>query len=498
MRSQRRSRTKPRSTVPSTPANKDKSLTVVDETIASTAKSNESFSRPLTHSVVGTENDATSVEKVPFKPGKWRKSVSMLRSSMYHREGSCSIAGERRITLYVGDHHVPQSANEIRSSTSKQRDDPNYVSVHEFVAPLAWKTVANQRYLCPKSPKDEILARCGQQEPISFEKALASLDAVVDRKIGEGVYGEVFMCTKTSGERSVLKLIPIEGSHLINGEKQKTYEEILSEIIISSEVSSLRQHNVQFCTDGFVELRSVHCLVGKYPEQLVNLWNEYDNKKGTENDSPAEFPDEQLYIAFETAFGGTDLDGYRFRNAQQAFSIFAQIVLMLAVAEKRYDFEHRDLHTGNILIESTKEPERTFYLLGEEITIETIGLKASIIDYTLSRIVYNGLCLFNDLSTDEELFTAEGDYQFEVYRKMKSALQNQWNLHVPKTNVYWLHYLLDKLVSLRNYRDKSSQVHRNAMKTMKELKEVLLQFGSVHEIVTHYFAPQLNESDKEN
>ncbi|XP_053660087.1 serine/threonine-protein kinase haspin homolog [Anopheles marshallii] len=504
MSTQRRSRAKSRNMALSSIVPIDQSLAVVEETTVPTAKDKKVSTKTLSHSIVHIDNETTIGEKVQFKPGKWRKSLSILRSSICRREGSCSVAGERRITVYLNDHQVLQLTNEtsssdtIHSSTSKQPDDTNDVSVNQFVAPLSWKTVADQRYLCPKSPRNEILARCGQQEPITFEKALASLDAVIERKIGEGVYGEVFMCTKTNGVQSVLKVIPIEGNHLINGEKQKTFDEILSEIIISVELSNLRQHNVQFCTDGFVELRSVRCLVGRYPERLVNLWEEYENKHGTENDSPAEFPNEQLYIAFETAFGGADLDGYRFKNAQQAFSIYAQIVLMLAVAEKRYDFEHRDLHTGNILIEPTKERERTYYLLGEEIIIETHGLKATIIDYTLSRIVYNGLCLFNDLSADEELFTAEGDYQFEVYRNMKTVLQNQWNIHAPKTNVYWLHYLLDKLTSVRNYRDKTSRAHKSAMKTMKGISEVLLQFNSVHEIVSHYFAPQLNESNKEN
>ncbi|XP_052889733.1 serine/threonine-protein kinase haspin homolog [Anopheles moucheti] len=504
MNTQRISSTRTRNTALSSIVPFDQSLAIVEETTAPTAKGNKVSNKTLSHSVVHINNETTIGEKVQFKPGKWRKSLSMIRSSICRREGSCSIAGERRITVYLNDHHKLQlkketgSNNTIRSSTSSQPDDVNDVSVNQFVAPLAWKTVADQRYLCPKSPRDEILARCGQQVPITFEKALTSLEAVVERKIGEGVYGEVFMCTKTNGVQSVLKLIPIEGNHLINGEKQKTFEEILSEVIISAELSNLRQHNVQFCTDGFVELRSVRCLVGRYPERLVDLWDEYDNKHGTENDSPAEFPNDQLYIAFETAFGGADLDGYRFKNAQQAFSIYAQIVLMLAVAETRYDFEHRDLHTGNILVQPTKERERMFYLLGEEIIIETHGLNATIIDYTLSRIVYNGLCLFNDLSTDEELFTAEGDYQFEIYRNMKAVLQNEWNIHAPKTNVYWLHYLLDKLTSVRNYREKTSKAHKAAMKTMKDLSEVLLQFSSVHEIVSHYFAPQLNESNKEN
>jgi len=42
-----------------------------------------------------------------------------------------------------------------------------------------------------------------------------------------------------------------------------------------------------------------------------------------------------------------------------------------------------------------------------------------IIDFTLSRMVYDGCCIYNDLSKDPALFTAEGDYQFEVYRLMQ-------------------------------------------------------------------------------
>uniref|UniRef100_A0A182MXJ7 non-specific serine/threonine protein kinase n=1 Tax=Anopheles dirus TaxID=7168 RepID=A0A182MXJ7_9DIPT len=447
------------------------------------------------------------MDKMDCKPGKWRKSMSQRRTSNSRREGSCSIAGSRRITMHSGDQPTSQALHDLLHQTAADesllpsrhgQSDSHDVSVQEFIAPLSWKTFADHQYLCPNRSKDEILARCGQREPIMFDSALENLRMTVERKIGEGVYGEVFLCKKANGERSVLKLIPIEGSLTINGEKQKTFEEILSEVIISSQLSNLRQRNVQFCTDAFVELRSVSCIVGRYPPRLVELWDEYNSKHGSENDSPIDFPNEQLYIVFETAFGGSDLDGFRFRNALQAFSVFAQVVLALAVAEKRYDFEHRDLHTGNVLIESTGEKERTYYLLGEEIVIQTHGLKATIIDYTLSRIVYNGLCLFNDLSTDEELFTAEGDYQFEIYRNMKTALKNQWDVFAPKTNVYWLHYLLAKLTSARNYRDKSSKGHRTTMQTIRELSDVLLQFNSVQEIARHYFAPESNADNKEN
>lgn len=54
------------------------------------------------------------------------------------------------------------------------------------------------------------------------------------RKIGEGVYGEVFMYKNSEGKCVVMKIIPIEGEQLVNGEHQKKFEEIISEIIITS------------------------------------------------------------------------------------------------------------------------------------------------------------------------------------------------------------------------------------------------------------------------
>ncbi|KFB47868.1 hypothetical protein ZHAS_00015921 [Anopheles sinensis] len=483
----------------------EKSVEVLGDSIKSARKSKPPTEKPKSSLVLTIESDV-NMEKVAFKPGKWRKSMSLLRASVSRRDGSCSIGGSRRITMCVEDYRASQTLNESGKSTidnlhslQESQSALHDITIHQFATPLVpMKTVAGQCYLQLKSSRDEILQRCRQKEPITFDVMLANLKVDVSRKIGEGVYGEVFQCTKPNGSCSVLKLVPIEGELLINGEKQKTFDEILSEIIISSELSNLRQRSIQFCTDGFVELQSVSCIKGRYPKVLKDLWAVYNNQQGSENDNPDCFPDDQHYIAFETAYGGKELDGFRFRNALQSFAVLSQIMLSLAVAEKRFDFEHRDLHTGNILIEPTKETVRKYHLLGEEIVIQTQGLKATIIDYTLSRIILNGLCLFNDLSTDEELFTAEGDYQFEIYRKMKTALQNQWNVHSPRTNVFWLHYLIDKLTSLQNYRDKKSKAHRASMETMKELSKVIMDFNSICDIVQHYFKPDMNESDKEN
>lgn len=36
---------------------------------------------------------------------------------------------------------------------------------------------------------------------------------------------------------------------------------------------------------------------------------------------------------------------------------------------------------------------------------------------------YQGCCIFNDLASDPALFTAQGEYQFEIYRLMKDKVQ---------------------------------------------------------------------------
>lgn len=146
-------------------------------------------------------------------------------------------------------------------------------------------------------------------------------------KIGEGVFGEVFMfkCPSTN-QPVVLKLIPIEGRLIVNGEVQKKFHEILQEIVISVELSALR-HCKDSSTDGFVNVRRVTCVKGAYPQHLIDEWELFrDNRpEGSENDHPEIFPDDQLYIGFELCNGGRDLEAFIFNNAQEAQSVFFQV-----------------------------------------------------------------------------------------------------------------------------------------------------------------------------
>ena len=93
------------------------------------------------------------------------------------------------------------------------------------------------------------------------------------------------------------------------------------------------------------------------------------------------------------------------------------------VAEHQLQFEHRDLHWGNILIRDTEDKVLEYALDKDTVyEVKTEKTKATIIDFSLSRLTStkDKCVLFNDLSKDPELFQAQGDYQFDIYRSVSS------------------------------------------------------------------------------
>jgi serine/threonine-protein kinase haspin len=114
---------------------------------------------------------------------------------------------------------------------------------------------------------------------------------------------------------------------------------------------------------------------------------------------------------------------YRFLTQAFFLPLHPQTALTLAVAEKKFQFEHRDLHWGNILIAPTTEKYTEFRIDGKPVKLLTHGVKVTIIDYSLSRMVYDGAVFYDNLARDEELFEATGDYQFDIYRLMRDRLE---------------------------------------------------------------------------
>lgn len=78
-------------------------------------------------------------------------------------------------------------------------------------------------------------------------------------------------------------------------------------------------------TSAFSEVQNIKCVQGCYPDRLIELWELYDEDRGSENDSPEIFGKDQLYIILEFANGGRDLEAFIFNNAQQSYALFKQV-----------------------------------------------------------------------------------------------------------------------------------------------------------------------------
>lgn len=163
------------------------------------------------------------------------------------------------------------------------------------------------------------------------------------------------------------------------------------------------------------------------------------------------------------------------------------MAISLAVAESQFEFEHRDLHWGNVLVTPTSDASLTFNLNGKSIEVRTHGIKATIIDYTLSRLVYKNCCLFQDLAADPELFEATGDYQYDIYRLMRSKTKNYWEIFEPYTNILWLHYTINKMVDGVKYTAKKGVKHRQFIDKMIQLRDELQDYHSTFDYVESMF-----------
>ncbi|XP_033235733.1 putative serine/threonine-protein kinase haspin homolog isoform X2 [Drosophila pseudoobscura] len=155
-----------------------------------------------------------------LQPGKWRKSLNSWRRTQVV-EPTLNRSDNSRLLTARASRQVSPSKG--RKSVFLN-DCNNIITDYE----------------------SQVLKHCDQRKPLRFEVVYAPSKMMNTKKIGEGAYGEVFKYTMKRKKRDtrncdvVLKVIPIEGSTEVNGELQKTFEQILPEILISKKMCSLR------------------------------------------------------------------------------------------------------------------------------------------------------------------------------------------------------------------------------------------------------------------
>ena len=100
---------------------------------------------------------------------------------------------------------------------------------------------------------------------------------------------------------------------------------------------------------------------GPYPAEFWSLHDSFSREnEDAINPSPASYPPDQVFVIIGCENGGKALDAFPVANYSQAKSIFQQVAMGFAIAEKSLEFEHRDAHIGNILVQLTHEDEITF------------------------------------------------------------------------------------------------------------------------------------------
>ncbi|KAF8108005.1 hypothetical protein N665_0115s0020 [Sinapis alba] len=331
-----------------------------------------------------------------------------------------------------------------------------------------------------EKPFLDLLSACEQMQPSNFMEVFSKFcepESIV--KIGEGTYGEAFRAGT-----SVCKIVPIDGDFTVNGEIQKRADELLEEVILSWTLNQLREHETeaQNLCPTFIRTQDIKVCQGPYDPILVKAWEEWDAKHGSENDHP-DFPEKQCYVMFVLEHGGKDLEGFVLSNFDEARSLLIQVTAGLAVAEAAFEFEHRDLHWGNILLSRNNSTTLPFIVEGKQFFIKTFGVQISIIDFTLSRINTGETILFLDLTADPYLFKGpKGDKQSETYRKMKAVTKDSWEGHFARTNVLWLIYLVDLLLTKKSF-ERSSKDERE----LRSLKKRMEKYKSAKEALSDPF-----------
>ncbi|CAI2351639.1 unnamed protein product [Caenorhabditis sp. 36 PRJEB53466] len=302
----------------------------------------------------------------------------------------------------------------------------------------------------------QLLHVVGQTEPKQWKNLPKEALFIKNvKKLGEGSYGEVYS-TIWNGDEVALKIVPFEADAenrlydgVYNGNQMQAAFAILPEVIVMKELSALRNMDEENSTPNFIHMISAEVVVGLYPKGLQRAWDAYMSSKPDKcmNDRPEDFViDQQKFILYVTANGGKDLEDFVLESEEELRSILVQLLISMQVAEKVLEFEHRDLHLGNVLIDRSGVEQLQYKINGHKVDVSAHKVKVNIIDFTLSRISKEGTTVFPDLENDPEIFEGSGDPQFDVYREMRKNNGGNWMKFDARTNLMWIKYLALQLI----------------------------------------------------
>lgn len=332
------------------------------------------------------------------------------------------------------------------------------------------------QYVTPLLPYSDV------KRITTFDQWSSELEPLFEiTKIAEASFSEVYRLSAistTTGlkEESVLKIVALKTppnaplpcqtteravrdresqmtKELEEREEKNFYKSCVADVL--SEVKLLQNLNY---IPGFTNFRDLTVLQGRPSASFNNAWKAWNKERprGKKSYFPdpskkASYDDTQLWAVVEMQDAGMDceklMEAEGLATIWEIWDVFWGVCLSVAKAEEACQFEHRDLHMGNICVRSSriksdvlqptiKDPLRRRFRF--------TGFETTVIDYTLSRadIVahqrtptsspstpssrpdFTGQDVaYLDLNKDNALFEGDAseEYQYEIYRYMRGA-----------------------------------------------------------------------------
>ncbi|KAL9128633.1 MAG: hypothetical protein Q9217_002729 [Psora testacea] len=307
------------------------------------------------------------------------------------------------------------------------------------------------------------------------------------RKIAQGSYGSILRLSLTSQPElyTIWKLMPLKpktgkGSRQVGATR---IHDAIAELKVLEDLSK---------SPGFVEFRSAQVMRGVLPEGVREVHTAWESglteKEREELEEVKGYEDEQMWLFIEMTDAGTDLETLLKRrlgerryldprynrgliDILEAWDIFWGIAEALAHGEEHAEFEHRDLHPGNVCIRRRSRAfEDSLNNEPQGLVKRFTDLEVTLIDYTLSRatirhktgkhVAEAEIEVLANSMQDQALFhqTSEieiDQMQYDIYRRMRDILHSHrkgrrkadgWQSYMPLTNVLWLQHILRLLL----------------------------------------------------
>ena len=283
-------------------------------------------------------------------------------------------------------------------------------------------------------------------------------------KIAEASFGEVYRLSLhpeaaedsslplSKNDESVLKVIALTqpASTLPKSKRDreralKKAENMSKPADVASELKLLQRLSD---IPGFTNFRDLRVLRGRPPGPFAEAFQAFNAAQKAANKELSIFPDpakkasyskDQLWAVIEMQDAGTDLEKLVAQGVSNSiwvvWDIFWQVVLALAKGEEEAEFEHRDLHLGNICV---RTPPDGFDEAAVDVS-KSLGFtsfEATLIDYTVSRASMipasaaskddadDDQVAYIDLANDPHLFYGDSaeEYQYDIYRYMRGSI----------------------------------------------------------------------------